>query len=278
MSLLPPSIFGSIEATTTLTQGGKADVVGEGTASCTSRATAVRVQASRERLAEITSGRAISQQGLAATCKDSPAGRQAEGGERDLVWRMSPYERRRRGNALRDGAGHRLGAGNTVAERRGSRHLAVPGPCPGTEPGLDGSRRRDEPESKLPAQGVYVGQHLSFGVGRKALGGKPRSEPDSGNPTVRDRRGACGNVAKGAGTGCSAKAGVQRSHYGRVGPAATLYHRTLRCARRSSIPTPPTLFRACPCLNRAGGGSAGGACPADPQAKPALQNRISEDL
>ena len=106
---------------------GKADVVGEETAISTSRATAVRVQASRERLAEITSGRAISQQGLAATCKDSPAGRQAEGGERDLVWRMSPYERRRRGNALRDGAGHRLGAGNTVAERRGSGHLAVPG-------------------------------------------------------------------------------------------------------------------------------------------------------
>ena len=25
----------------------------------------------------------------------------------------------------------------------------------------------------------------------------PRSEPDSGNPTVRDRRGACGNVDNG---------------------------------------------------------------------------------
>ena len=29
----------------------------------------------------------------------------------------------------------------------------------------------------------------------KAHEGKPRSEPDWGNPTVRDRRGACGNVA-----------------------------------------------------------------------------------
>ena len=28
-------------------------------------------------------------------------------------------------------------------------------------------------------------------------GEKPRSEPDSGNPTVRDRRGACGNVGYG---------------------------------------------------------------------------------
>ncbi len=72
---------------------GKVDVVGEVTVKCIPRATAVRIQASRERPAEITSGRAIFQQGLAATCKDSPHGRKAEGGERDLVWRMSPYER-----------------------------------------------------------------------------------------------------------------------------------------------------------------------------------------
>ena len=114
---------------------GKADVVGEATVTCTSRATAVRIQASREGLAEITSGRAISQQGLVATCKDSPYGRNAEGGERDLVWRMSPYERRRRGNALPDGAGHRLGEGNAFAEQRGSGHLAVPGPCPDSDAG-----------------------------------------------------------------------------------------------------------------------------------------------
>ena len=29
----------------------------------------------------------------------------------------------------------------------------------------------------------------------KAHEGKPRSEPDRGKPAVRDRRGACGNVA-----------------------------------------------------------------------------------
>ena len=50
---------------------GKVDVVGEVTVKCNPRATAVRIQASRERLAEITSGRAIPQQGLTATCKDS---------------------------------------------------------------------------------------------------------------------------------------------------------------------------------------------------------------
>jgi hypothetical protein len=40
-----------------------------------------------------------------------------------------------------------------------------------------------------------MGQHLSLTVFGKAARGQPRSEPDSGKPTVRDRRGACGNVA-----------------------------------------------------------------------------------
>lgn len=39
-----------------------------------------------------------------------------------------------------------------------------------------------------------MSQHLSLTVFGKAVGGQPRSEPDSGKPTVRDRRGACGNV------------------------------------------------------------------------------------
>ena len=44
------------------------------------------------RIAEITSGRANSQQGLATTCKDPPTEVKTEGGGRVLVWRMSPYE------------------------------------------------------------------------------------------------------------------------------------------------------------------------------------------
>ena len=52
----------------------------------------------------------------------------------------------------------------------------------------------DEPEGKLRMSGVYVSQRLSFLMFRKAVRGKPGSEPYSGNPTVRDRRGACGNV------------------------------------------------------------------------------------
>jgi len=46
---------------------------------------AVQVQASRERLVEITSGRAISQQGLAATCEDPGTEARAEETGRDLV-------------------------------------------------------------------------------------------------------------------------------------------------------------------------------------------------
>ena len=42
-----------------------------------------------------------------------------------------------------------------------------------------------------------MSQHLSFARYGKATVGKPRSEPDWGNPTVRDRRGACGNVDHG---------------------------------------------------------------------------------
>ena len=66
----------------------------------------------------------------------------------------------------------------------------------------------DEPEGKPALRGAYASQRLSFLRVGKTFRGKPGSEPYSGNPTVRDRRGACGNV-------------------------------DARRARRSSIPTPP---------------------------------------
>jgi hypothetical protein len=53
-------------------QGGKADVQEEETGAGTPVAAGIQVQATKERLAEITSGRAILQQGLVATCKDLP--------------------------------------------------------------------------------------------------------------------------------------------------------------------------------------------------------------
>jgi len=53
---------------------------------------------------------------------------------------------------------------------------------------------QDEPEGQRDMSGVYASQRLSFLMFRKTFRGKPGSEPYSGNPTVRDRRGACGNV------------------------------------------------------------------------------------
>ena len=52
----------------------------------------------------------------------------------------------------------------------------------------------DEPEGKLAMSGVYASQRFSFLMFRKTFRGKPGSERYSGNPTVADRRGACGNV------------------------------------------------------------------------------------
>jgi hypothetical protein len=57
------------------------------------------------------------------------------------------------------------------------------------------SRGGDEDASK-PAKGrADARQRLNLAGAGKAREGKPRSEPDSGKPTVRDRRGASGNVA-----------------------------------------------------------------------------------
>jgi hypothetical protein len=49
---------------------GKAEVLWEETGKRTTRAAGVGVLARRERFAEITSGRAIWQQGVTTTCKD----------------------------------------------------------------------------------------------------------------------------------------------------------------------------------------------------------------
>ena len=49
----------------------------------------------------------------------------------------------------------------------------------------------------LLPDGVDVSQPFSFTRYGKVTAGRPRSEPDWGKPTVRDRRGACGNVDQG---------------------------------------------------------------------------------
>ena len=113
---------------------GKANVQGEATGTCTPGAAGVGVQTRGEGLAEITSGRACAQQGLAATCKDRPREAMPKPGGGQQVWRMSPYERRRRGNALPGGSACLPRGGNTEARQRGSGHLAVPGWLSDSEP------------------------------------------------------------------------------------------------------------------------------------------------
>ena len=101
------------------------------------------------------------------------------------------------------------------------------------------------PQRKLSPEGVYVSQHLSLTDVGKACGGKPRSEPDSGNPTVRDRRGACGNVAMGAGSGCSAKAGAKPSGHGRVvAGGIRIDHRTLKARASHFYPNQSEAVRS----------------------------------
>jgi hypothetical protein len=172
---------------------GKAAVVWEETGMCTTRAAGVGVQARREGCAETTSGRSSSQQGLTATCKDlaSEGMPEARGGVRT----GAGVRRSNEGRAIPADVVPRDHdeRGNSSIMQRDSGHLAasgVPGHC---RAGEQWSARGSKP-SRV---GVYVGQHLSFARDGKATAGRPRSEPDWGNPTVRDRRGACGNVDHG---------------------------------------------------------------------------------
>src|SRR4051794_25631985 len=143
------------------------------------------------------SGTTILQQGLTTTCKD-PRIRLVESDGRSLVGRMSPYERRRRGNALPGRA--RRDPDKTVTpgvRQRGSGHLAVSGAVNRVTGSnrISGTSVRGEPS----VSGADVSQRLNLITVGKASLGEPRSEPDSGNPTVRDRRGASEDVAMGAG-------------------------------------------------------------------------------
>ncbi len=74
------------------------------------------------RVAEIMSGRTIGQQGRAAICEDPAYNGTTGGAGRAMVWRMSPYERRRRGNALPGGLRGCPDGGNSPAGQRGSGH------------------------------------------------------------------------------------------------------------------------------------------------------------
>ena len=71
-----------------------------------------------------------------------------EGSGRDLVWRMGPYERRRMGNAIRDGTRCHPRRGNTSKGQRRPGHSAVLGWSPDSDPGTTGPRSKNEPRKQ----------------------------------------------------------------------------------------------------------------------------------
>ena len=179
---------------------GEAGVLGEGMDKCSRGARRGMGPSTCTRVAEIMSGRAIAQQGLARTCKDPARNGNTGGAGRGMVWRMSPYERRRGGNVPPGGFRGRPSADNARSGQRGSGHSVATtvGRQPDTELGFAGPASWRRGEANSTASGRRVRQHRSFAPWGKARSEKwraePRPEPDSGNPTVRDRRGALRNV------------------------------------------------------------------------------------
>lgn len=185
---------------------GKADASRVETSTCTVRTAGVGVQASKEGFAEIASGRCRSQQGLTATCKDlphkacKPRRWEGTGLAHECVVAMTV------GQCPSRRCEHLPVDGNAGDGRRNSGHLAVPD-RPWTlsqdSPILRGERVSTQTTGYRGVIGVS--RNVSGLMGRRRRD-KPRSEPDRGNLAVRDRRGACGNVAMGVGLRPKAKA------------------------------------------------------------------------
>ena len=87
-----------------------------------------------------------------------------------MVWRMSPYERRRGGNAPPGGSRGRPGAGNARSGQRGSGHSVVTtvGRQPDTALGFAGPASWRRGDANSTASGRRVRQHRSFARWGKA--------------------------------------------------------------------------------------------------------------
>ena len=199
------------------------------------------------RVAEITSGRAISQQGLTATCKHRvhKKGSEARGGIWSGAWArrsdeggVTPSETARevvptRGNT----PGGQRSPGHWVANEAGRREditgTARSNLPLGSRPWWRTTRPAGKPTGRctthLPSTITRLMSCSPRRGGRQTTGARgvcgsalklplpwagllsdkwraePRSEPDSGNPTVRDRRAALRNVTSGT-TGVQVRA------------------------------------------------------------------------
>ena len=85
-----------------------------------------------------------------------------------------------------------------------------------------------------------MSQHFSLADCGKAPEGQPRSEPDSGNPTVRDRRGARGNVEA-----TRAPTQVLEGHWEIFSPSVCCAPRLYPDPDDEGIETLPSSLRGC---------------------------------
>jgi len=95
VAIIEVAMVMEVPARRTYLDWGEVDVVREETSKSTGEARRGTGPSTHRKIEEITSGRANSQQGYAATCKDSWHKATNWGYERVVAGRMSPYERRR---------------------------------------------------------------------------------------------------------------------------------------------------------------------------------------
>ena len=240
------------------------------------------------RVAEITSGRAISQQGLTATCKDRVHKEESEAG--GGFWSGAWARRSDDGGVMPSEATREVVPtwGNTPGGQRSPGHWVANEPGPWED--MTGTARYNlplggrswwrtsRPEGKptgrctthLRSPTTWVASRSSRRGGRQTTSARgacgsalklphwwagsrsdkwraaPRSEPDSGNPTVRDRRAALRTVTSLAG-GVLVRAlnfePDNRTH----GSTGGTGNGTLRRHRASPRPNhPPNVIRRSP--------------------------------
>ena len=164
----------------------------------------VRVQAPRERLRRERRERPTPRRGTQQPARTRGPRRYPRGGARGLVWRMRPEEGRGARQVARGPRPWETLRGNALQRPRGSRDSARPsGGPPGRPPGLAtlGHGVAGSPPSQPWGGGVSVGVPVSRRACGQAVGRERRKSTDcqagSGHPTVREERGADGNVRDG---------------------------------------------------------------------------------
>jgi len=209
-------LHGGFSASRTFFLWGETGVLGEETDECNRGKRRGIGPSTYTRVMEITSGGTISQQGLAATCKDPVHKGQpeAQGGFWSDAWARMSCEGEvtlseatsevvpMRGNTLR---GQRSPGHSVAVDRRPLGDMAGPPvqPPPAHVPVETSAPRRGDwqtPDVRGVCAPALELPHRRQGRFSDKWQAEPRPEPDSGNPTVRDRRGALRNMAIGPGS------------------------------------------------------------------------------